>query len=184
MKLYKRNKLIFGVGINDANYNVCNLDSNRKIVWVCPIYSTWVHMLERCYYKKLKEKLPTYKHATCDIHWLTFSCFSIWMKSKDFAGKELDKDIIVVGNKHYDSENCAFVDQKTNKFVTDAGKMRGKYLIGVSLDKGKFKSSINNTFTKKREFLAWKKRKHELALQLADLQTDVRVAEALRTRYL
>ena len=58
----------------------------------------------------------------------------------------------------------------------------------------KFSATIGNPFTKKQEHLgyftcpneahqAWKKRKHELACQLADIQTDQRVAEALRIRY-
>ena len=57
-----------------------------------------------------------------------------------------------------------------------------------------FRASLRNNLTGKREFLgffndeqsahgAWLKRKHELALQLADLQADETVAAALRLRY-
>ena len=70
-------------------------------------------------------------------------------------------------------------------------------LDGVYLNKtiGKFVASVCNSFTGKQEHLgtftcpneahtAWKVRKHELALMLAELQTDERVKEVLKTRYL
>lgn len=119
------------------------------------------------------------------------------MEVQSWQGKQLDKDLLVKGNKFYSPENCVFVDRVTNSFTIDRGANRGVWPLGVSFDKRdvKFRAQCSNPFTKKNENLgyftcsdeahqAWKKRKHELACQLADLQTDKRVAAALRTRYL
>ena len=69
-------------------------------------------------------------------------------------------------------------------------------LLGVCFHKqvGKYYTQCSNPFTKKQENLgyftcpnkahrAWLKRKHELAVQLADTQSDERVAKALQERY-
>ena len=198
-KLRKRNRLVFGVGINDADYNVCEhyiVDGKDKIVWVCPFYQTWKSMLKRCYSEK---EYPTYKGCSVCDEWLIFSNFKRWMEQQDWQGKQLDKDLLIEGNKVYSPETCIFVDQVINKFVTDSGAARGEYMIGVYWRKhvGKFVSQCSNPFTCKREHLGyftdeltahlvWKARKHELACQLADSQycTDPRLAEVLRTRYL
>lgn len=119
------------------------------------------------------------------------------MITQDWHGKQLDKDVIKEGNKIYRPDFCSFVDNKTNCFVKDNASKRGDFKIGCSWHKRDkhFRSMCSNPISKKAEnlggfdtedsaHLAWKKRKHELACQLADLQTDERVANALRTRYL
>ena len=201
MRLNKRNKLVQGVGVNDADYNVYEyaiVEGKRKIVWVCPFYQTWISMLKRCYSDKLQSKRPTYKGcSTCD-EWLIFSKFRAWMKSQGWEGKHLDKDLLIEGNKVYSPDTCIFVHPKVNSFTNDNGNARGECMIGVywSNRDDKFLSQCSNPFTGKRErlglftnelqaHLAWKSRKHELACLLADSEycTDPRLAEALRTRY-
>ena len=51
----KTKKLVYGVGINDADYVTrkwetieVNDKQKQKLVWICPYYSVWTHMLERC----------------------------------------------------------------------------------------------------------------------------------------
>ena len=190
----KVNKLVHGVGVNDADY-VVNPTINGKIVW-CPFYRYWVNMLKRCYSVKFQARRPTYVGCYVCVEWLTFSKFKSWMETQDWQGKQLDKDLLVSGNKVYSPDTCAFVDKETNLFATDRGAARGEWHIGVNFHKptGKFQALCRNPFTRKKEYLglfiypdeahqAWKKRKHELACQLADLQTDERVAKALRVRY-
>ena len=122
--------------------------------------------------------------------------FRAWMETQDWEGKQLDKDILFQGNKEYSPSTCVFVDGIVNNFLLDSAAIRGDWPIGVCWNERdqKFQSNCCNPFTKKREHLglfhcpnqahlAWKKRKHELACQLADVQTDERVAEALRARY-
>ena len=193
-KLQKKTELVRGVGINDADYAVHpNIDGNQVM---CNYYKTWVSMLKRCYDYKWQERNPTYKGCSVCPEWISFMNFREWMMTQDWEGKALDKDLLVKGNKVYSPTTCVFVDQTTNNFTNDHGRSVGEYLIGVSFYKpnGKFIAQCSNPFSKKREYLglfhcqneahlAWRKRKHELACQLAHLQTDARVAAALRTRY-
>lgn len=197
-------KLVYGVGINDADYVVqitvtegyVNGKRKQKKVWVCPFYETWRCMLRRCFSEKLKADSPTYKDVTCCQEWLTFSNFKRWMETQDWEGKQLDKDIIFPNNKVYSPETCAFVFGVTNTFVVASDASRGEYPLGVTWNKKerKFQAQCKNPFTKKNEYLglfscpyeaheAWRKRKHELAQLVAETETDVRVVEALKKRY-
>lgn len=193
--MIKKNKLIQGVGVNDADYPVYKKE-NGKIVWQCPHYRTWKSMLSRSYSGKLKKKHPAYLDVTVCEEWHSFMNFRSWMVEQDWEGKHLDKDILFQGNKMYSPNTCVFVDGVVNTFLTDCAATRGEWPIGVDwFERTKeFRSSCSNPFTKKREHLgyftcpnqahlAWKARKYELACQLADIQADERVSEALRTRY-
>lgn len=200
----KPKKLVHGVGINDADYvtekkeTVGYVDGKqkRKKVWACPYYETWRDMLTRCYSAKWQGRNQTYKGCTVSEEWLTFSNFRKWMIVQDWEGLQLDKDLLIEGNKVYGPETCVFVTQTVNNFTIDSGAIRGEWLIGVSLHKqtGKFVARCSNPITKKYEHLglftseqeaheAWRKRKLELAHELAAIQTDPRVAKALVERY-
>ena len=195
---------VFGVGINDADYITQKMEEigyvggkrKRKLIWACPYYRVWKNMLKRCYSAKYQETRPTYKGCSVSKEWLTFSNFKTWMEKQDFEGRQLDKDLLFEGNKVYSPETCVFVTKEVNMFTTDSGTARGEWMIGVHWHKatGKFMSQCCNPFTKKREHLglftteleahkAWRKRKLELAYELAAIQTDERVAKALIDRY-
>lgn len=191
----KANKLIYGVGVNDSGRPVHTRLDGRRIL--CPFYDRWTEMLRRCYCPKLHLKHPSYLGCSVTEEWLLFSNFENWMKTQDWEGRQLDKDILKVGNKVYSPDFCVFIPRELNAFTTDRGNDRGEWPLGVYLDKekGRFKAQCNNPLTGKQEYLgrfdtpeeahlAWKKRKHELACIYADQQTDPRVAHALRTRYL
>ena len=192
----KKIKLVHGVGVNDADYFVYEYE-NCKMVWICPYYRAWKNMLTRAYYYKCKNMQPTYDDVTVCEEWHSFMCFRSWMETQDWKGNHLDKDILVLGNKVYSPDTCVFVSRTINNFTTDRINHRGEWPLGVHLHKktGKFRGKCSNPFTGELEHLglfkspdqahqAWKKRKHELACQLADTQADERVAEALRIRYL
>ena len=199
----KSRKLIYGVGINDADYAVkkwktieVNGKKKWKLVWICPFYQAWKSMLERCYSVKLQERRPTYRGCTVSEEWERFSNFRAWMVTQDWEGKQLDKDLLLEGNKVYSAETCVFVSHSVNSFTLDCGAARGEWMVGVYWHKctNKFKSQCSNPLTKKIEHLglftceleahqAWLKRKLELAKELAEIQTDERVAEALIHRY-
>lgn len=199
----KPKKLVHGVGVNNANYVVKKFETievngalKKKLAWSCPYYVAWKSMLERCYSDKLQERYPTYRGCSVSAEWLTFSAFKAWMEKQDWKGKHLDKDLLFEGNKVYSAETCVFVTPMINSFTTDSGASRGEWPIGVYWNKQeeKFKSVCSNPFTKKQEYLglftceqqahqAWLKRKLELAHELAAIQTDTRVAEALVDRY-
>lgn len=190
----RKSKLVYGVGVNDADYVVYPLIDGRKVM--CPFYRTWKSMVERCYSEKFKERYPTYEGCKVSNEWLTFSNFKKWMEEQDWKGKQLDKDLLIEGNNIYSHKNCIFVSSQLNLFVSENIANRGKYPIGVSFyrQNGKFKSCCCNPFTEKQEYLgyfncpheaheAWRKRKHELACQWADIVEDPRLKQALRNRY-
>lgn len=191
----KKSKLVYGVGVNDADYEIRYKQDG--VVVLCPFYAKWEGMLKRCYCVKYHVKKPTYIDCSVCSEWLNFSNFKAWMEKQDWQGKQLDKDLIFRNNKVYSPDTCVFVDATANAFTTDCKASRGAWPIGVYFDaqSNRFMASCSNPFKKKLERLgsfscpteahqAWKKRKHELACQLAELQTDSRVAAALRTRYL
>lgn len=196
MKAYTKNKLVYGVGINDADYRVVSRHSNIEdgsiLVRKCPFYTRWVSMLARSYSPSLHLEHPTYAGCSVCDEWIYFSNFKSWMQSQDWQDKHLDKDLLIPGNKIYSPETCVFVESKVNNFLTESTSARGNYPIGVNLDKGtgKFKAQCYNVVTSKKEYLglfnspddahkAWLAFKLEQAKILATGQQDKRVAEAL-----
>lgn len=198
-KFRKRDQLICGIGINDADYHVhktIGINGKRKIVWVCPFYTIWHSMLVRCYDLKFQERNPTYQQCSCAPEWLLFSEFKAWMEQQDWQGNQLDKDLLVRGNKVYGPETCIFVSPKINGFLTERLALRGDYPIGVHFEKkrNRYKANCWSVELNKNKSLgyyktpeeahkAWLAFKLEQAKILAAMQTDERVASALLFRY-
>lgn len=192
-----RKATVFGVGIKDAGYVVEKrvwVDGKQKQDWICPYYATWKSMLQRCYSEASHKRCPTYVGCTVSEEWKTFSNFKAWMEAQCWEGKKLDKDLLVEGNKEYGSVTCVFIPKAVNMFLTDSGAARGDLPIGVSRFKGKYLARCNNPLSKKTEYLgtfscpedahlAWKAKKAEHAIRLAEEQTDDRVKKALLERY-
>ncbi|MBL1311256.1 MULTISPECIES: hypothetical protein [Pseudomonas] len=194
-----RKTLIFGVGINDADYVTRStkvVDGHQKTNWRCPFYQAWSNMLERSYCPKYKVRKPTY--AKCEVaeEWLTFSNFRAWMVLQDWQGKHLDKDVLLPGNKIYGPDFCVFISAKLNSFLVGLETSRSKLLPGTHFQKssGMFNPQCRNPFTGKQEHLgyfvneqeshdAWRRRKQELAEMYSALQSDQRIAAALRARF-
>lgn len=195
------NKLVYGVGVNNAKYTTSQykiIDGKRKRIWICPFYNRWKNMLERCYSEKLQNRHPSYLECVVCDEWLLFSNFRDWMETEIWENAVLDKDILVSGNKVYSPTTSVFIHHKVNSFILDCNKSRGDYMIGVSFYKptGKFRASCRNPFNNRQEnlghfeteieaHLAWKNRKHLLACELADSEyvTNERVAQSLRDKY-
>lgn len=191
MRLMTKNKLIFGVGINDADYNVARkgwVEGKYKIVWACPFYLVWKEMIRRCYDVSLHKRLPTYKNCTICKDWIYFSNFKDWMETQDWERKELDKDIIVAGNKFYSPETCVFVSSRVNLFIRER-KKNNSLPTGVFLTKsGKYQATGNGKFlgyyeTAEQAHQVWLNFKIEKAYELAEEQSDERVAKSLIDRY-
>jgi hypothetical protein len=197
-------KLVYGIGINDADYSVqitdtlgC-IDGKRlqKKVWTCPHYRTWKSMIQRCHSPKLQDRFPSYKDCEVCEEWLRFSNFKAWMETQDWEGKQLDKDLLLRDNKIYSPETCCFVSKQVNMFIIESTATRGDWPIGVTWAKhaNKFRAAIRNPFTRKMEHigyfscpeeahLSWLTKKLNFAKTLAENQTDVRIATALVIRY-
>ena len=114
------NKIIRGIAINDADYQV----SNNKVGIICPYYRYWFDMINRCYSGVHR----TYSDASVCDDWLIFSSFKNWMIDKDYSGKHLDKDLLVYGNKVYSPETCLFIPAHINYLFKSR---KSKYLLGA-----------------------------------------------------
>lgn len=198
-----RNKLIHGVGINDATYRVTlheelppvNGKRNQKKVWTCPYYRKWADLLRRCYSDKYKQKYPTYIGCLVCEEWLTFSNFKSWMEKQDWEGKHLDKDILSEGGKIYSPETCIFVSARVNYFLISGNARRGNYKLGVRWHKdvGKFSAQINDLNSKALHLgyftdesaahNVWLKAKLKLADELCDQEgLNISIREAIKQR--
>jgi len=140
--LREKNKLIYGVGINDADYMVSVKQNGKRIS--CKAYLTWANMIKRCYYSDVKKNQPTYKGCTVEREWLTFSNFKKWFDGNYIDGYHLDKDLMVIGNKVYSPNTCLFVPNSINQLIIKEHKNKGGYPTGVTFIKkeGKYKARI------------------------------------------
>ena len=132
-KTRKIKKLVFGVGINDADYTT-QPKVNGKVV-CCPYFRTWKNILIRCYYQRVWAKQPTYSDCTVCDEWLTFSNFKAWMELQSWEGMDIDKDIRIQGNKIYGPDTCVFVPGSINSLLIERGAARGEFPIGVYYNK-------------------------------------------------
>ena len=124
---------VFGVGIIG---NEKSRDENGEII---KSYLVWKNMLARCYSEKYHEKRPTYKDCEVSEEWLNYSNFKKWFNNNyyevDGENMQLDKDILVKGNKIYSTDTCVFVPQNINKLFIKSNKARGELPIGVGFHK-------------------------------------------------
>lgn len=157
--IHKR-KLLFGIAKNDTDYAVQIMSkSNGKTTreFTCPFYSRWYDMLRRCYSKSALLKRPKYRGVTVCEEWLTFSNFSSWMKTQDWEGKHLDKDLVSRGNTVYSPDKCIFISPEINVFIKDSVRSKNGLSVGVSWHKRdeKFTSQCYDTLQRKLVHLGY-----------------------------
>jgi hypothetical protein len=180
MSLSKK-RLVHGVGVNDSE-NQVRVIIDGKIV-LCQFYHRWTTMLKRCYSAKSLATAPRYVDCTVCNEWLTFSKFKAWMIKQDWEGNQLDKDILIQGNKIYRPEACLFVTPQINSLLGDSKAIRGKYSIGVGLIKesGKYRAqvkvngkqtAIGNFNTPEEAFSAYKNAKYAIIKRVAIKQVE------------
>ena len=120
---------VFGVGITGTKYPVSEGGVLTKE------YMLWCNMLQRCYSNTSKKKNPTYKGCEVSDKFKSYEYFYEWCnKQISFGvdGFELDKDLLVKGNKVYSEDSCVFIPKDINLLLTKCVASRGEYLIGVS----------------------------------------------------
>jgi len=110
-------------------------------------YKTWFSMMQRCYSKQAHKKYPSYGGNVVIEKWNYFQNFAKWYEEnwKPWMDNkwQLDKDILISGNKVYSPETCCFVPQDINKLFTKSNSSRGEYPIGVNLNKnGRFNARL------------------------------------------
>jgi len=114
-------------------------------------YKKWNHMLERCYDPKYQKIEPTYIGCSVDPKWHNYQVFAEWFDNNYVDGYQLDKDLLIKGNKIYSEDNCIFIPKRLNSFLTNKHRNNTSGEIGVHWDKfsEKWRSRITNTTTGK-----------------------------------
>lgn len=160
-------------------------------------YELWRGTLRRCYSKESLEKHPTYAGCTVSENFKNFQYFAEWCQSQvgfGVQGFQLDKDILVKGNKVYSETTCVFVPKKINNLLVSSAATRGIHPIGVNFRSRRgyehFAAQISNNTkihlghfaTAEAAYLAYKLAKEQIIKQVAEQykdQIDPRVYTAL-----
>lgn len=150
-------------------------------------------MLNRCYSAKFHERRPTYIGCTVANNWLKFSNFKAWMVNQNWRGKELDKDLKVLGNKVYGPDTCMFVLPAINQLLALSGVARGVFPLGVNIsptaggcDRYKAQISkygkqyhIGRFDTEHEAYMAYKSAKLAYIAEIAEIETNQEIKAAL-----
>lgn len=176
----KYKKKLYGVGVFDGI-------SKRK----SKFYSEWSWMITRCYSEWFSKKQPNYSLCSVCEDWLLYSNFEKWFDSHYVDGWQLDKDILIKGNKVYSPSTCCFVPREINNLFVNCNKNNRKLPIGVSSNGSKFLAYINRNGkqeligcydTKEDAFSSYKIEKEKHIKAIADKwkkQLDPNVYNAL-----
>lgn len=148
-------------------------------------YRCWADCLGRCYDDKWHKKKPTYKECKVYEEWHNFQVFAKWFDENyyeiDGEVMQLDKDILIKGNKIYSPDTCVFVPNRINCLFTKSDKARGKYPIGVTKNGNRFVARVNTTNgrvevgkfkTPEEAFYKYKEFKENYIKQVADEYKD------------
>ena len=123
---------VCGVGITGTKYQpTINGVSTKE-------YELWGHMLQRCYSTTLKKQRPTYMGCEVSDNFKSYEYFYERCNEQIGFGNEdwqLDKDLLVKGNKVYNENVCIFIPNEINSLLTKREALRGEHLIGVSWSK-------------------------------------------------
>ena len=107
---------VYGVGIND----VFIPDYSLSATW-----SRWNGILRRTDNRDTNwvKKNLRYKGCTMDPRWFKLSVFKEWTETWDDPdNKEIDKDILIHGNKHYGPDTCLMVRPIVNSWFKPSSK--------------------------------------------------------------
>ena len=126
---------VSGYGIKGIKYPTRDEMNTKKYALE---YLTWCNMLKRSVDKKYEDKFPSYKEVSCDPRWQYYENFYEWMheqenfeKLKEQNDMNLDKDILIKGNKLYSPDLCTLVPRRINNLLLKSDAIRGQYPMGV-----------------------------------------------------
>ena len=119
---------VYGVGVAGAKYPITVNGRNIKE------YVLWKSMLRRCYSDGFRKKNQTYKDCEVSDKFKSYEYFYEWCCNQigfGVEGFELDKDLLVKGNKVYSESTCVFIPREINSLLIKSTASRGEHLIGV-----------------------------------------------------
>ena len=135
---------VYGVGVSGAKYPPTISGRNTKE------YDLWKSMLRRCYSDGFKKKNQAYEGCKCSENFKSYEYFYEWCNKQigfGVDGFELDKDLLIKGNKLYSEDSCVFLPHEINTVLIKCTASRGEYLIGVYWSKKDktFVARVNNS---------------------------------------
>ena len=119
---------VFGVGLLGTKYPSTINGRNTKE------YEMWCSVLKRCYNDTYQKKNPTYEGCKVSDKFKSYEYFYEWCHKQIGFGNEgwqLDKDLLIKGNKIYSENTCVFIPREINSLLVKSTASRGEYLIGV-----------------------------------------------------
>ncbi len=122
-------KVLYGVGVID-DPSILNIRETT-----CLFYKRWSGVIQRCYSDVWWERHPSCVGNSVCSEWLYLSEFSKWMKTQQWQGLQLDKDLLVKGNRHYSPDTCVFIPKYINLFVTKCSVKPNGLPTGVKITK-------------------------------------------------
>ncbi|QQD54814.1 hypothetical protein MHB_0000660 [Pseudomonas fluorescens BBc6R8] len=99
--------LLYGMGVNDFAVTPAADD------WS---FNVWDRILDCCYNDNSTRSRATYFDCSVAECWHRYSDFKVWFDKNCIIGYQLDKDILVPGNRVYGPDTCCFVP----KYINDA----------------------------------------------------------------
>ena len=138
---------VYGIGVVGTKYPITVNGVQTKE------YDLWKGMLRRCYSDSFKKGCPTYEGCEVSENFEYYEYFYEWChKQIGFynEGWQLDKDLLVKGNKVYSENTCVLLPSDINALLVKSDKTRGKFLIGVTFHKklNKFSAQCNTHLAK------------------------------------
>ncbi len=132
---------VFGVGyIGDSVTKV-----NGKIT---PEYKLWCLMLNRCYGKTNRNNLSAYENCTVSENFKNFTYFKDWCNKQVGFNEplfQLDKDLLMRGNRIYSENTCCFIPQEINVAISVKKDKANSLPVGFSnyTTQGKFRVELS-----------------------------------------
>jgi len=112
--------------------------------------TTFQSMFSRSYNLNQQKSNKSYMGSVVCEEWHNFQNFAQWFyenyNPETMEGWQLDKDILIKGNKIYSAETCCFVPSEINVLFIKSEATRGRLPIGVNLNKRrgrKYASQVN-----------------------------------------
>lgn len=129
-------------------------------------YQCWHAMIQRCYDPKRLSVRPDYLGCSVDERWHNYQNFKIFYDKNFKEGYQLDKDLIVIGNKVYSEETCSFIPREINIMFSK------KELRGTAKESGVSKFNARITINGKRYRLGIFKTEQEASLVFKSAKED------------
>ena len=130
---------VFGVGIIGTKYPI-NESGDMNY-----IYKVWSNIIDRCYNEKTRLKYKAYSDCSTSDNFKYYEYFYEWFISQKGCNErfEVDKDLLLKGNKVYSENNCILLPKEINLALSTKKSQRGDFLIGVRKTKTGYQSRCN-----------------------------------------